>query len=236
MEPKRIALIIDLVAIVAAVLFIWQSSIKGFLVSFIDFLGYIVSVIMAGYFSSAAANLLYDKYLNIKITTALDSTIRQATSGLNWTDSVSLAVNNLPMGIRDLVSSVFKNLTDETQQFLNENAFSIAAEFINNNIKPMIISLLTSMFFVLIFSILLYLIREASKYIKGLDKISVVSTVDHVLGGVIGFFKIFLILLIVFTAADLFVVLSSNNSTLINADMLNKSLVYSLISQINPFI
>lgn len=236
MQTWQVALIIDISTVLFTVLLIWLASKKGFIASFVELVGYVLSLILAGYFSSALSNFVYDKYLQTKITTALDSSIRDATTGLDWTDAVANAVKDLPGVVSDLISSVFTSLTNETQSFVYDNTFNIADGFISTTIKPMIISLLTSIFFVIIFTIILFLIKHTSKALSNVDDIPVLGTANRVLGGILGFAKSILIIFIIFMAMNLFIKLTDNQSEYINYDTMNKSLVYTFIDSINPLV
>lgn len=236
MQPWQVALGLDLVVLAVAVIIIWLSSIRGFITTLLEFIGYIVSLVMAGYFSSALSELIYDKYLQTKIITTLDLTINETLSGLDWTEAVANAVKELPLGIRNIINSVFQSITANAQEFLYSNAQNIASDFVTNTIRPMVISLLTSLFFCIIFTIILFLIKQLVKAIKNFDKIPALGTIDRAMGGIFGALKVTLILMIFFTAVILFVKLTGNQSEFINYEMLNKSLSYTIIEKVNPFI
>lgn len=236
MQAWQTALILDLLAIIVTALLIWKSSKSGFLTSFLDYIGYLSSLIIGRYFSDAVSEFVYDKYFHEKIVATLDSAMLKMSSGLDWTDALKLATQELPGTAREIVSSVFGSLTQETQQFLYNSAMSVASDFVNTTIKPLVISLLTSIFFLLMFTLSFALIKYASKALVEKSDKALKGKLNTILGGTLGFLKAVLILLIAFTALDLFAALTDNNSSIINAGVLDSSFSHKLIQLLNPFL
>ncbi len=236
-------ILLDLILVAIVLLCIRGGSKNGFAKTVVGFLGIFVALILAAVLANPLAKLTYDKAIEKPVQTAIAGVVEDhlanATSPIpdkeEFTKVINEQLEKLPAFIRNAIN-FDENSEDYHDLFvLNDlNAETISQKICDTYLRPAALSVLTAIFFVLLFVILALIMKIVAKALKIVNKIPLLGGLNALLGGIAGLLKGAIIVLIVNWAVVTIVGDNSNLFGIITPEVINSSLVMKNLALINP--
>lgn len=228
------SLILDIILIAILVAFIAAAVKKGFVLSILELVAVIASFALAFAFSPVVAQSVYDGAVEEAMVQSIEEQIDKNIDASNIAETAELTLSVLPDFIVTLASSVGVNVDEikETISTANLNSGNIANELVTKVAQPIVVGVLTAVFFVVLAALLCFVLKIVANFISKLFDLPLVGNVNKTLGGVIGALKG--IVMLVFICTILNLLFSNGDSELSNA--VNESFVINILDYVNPFI
>jgi uncharacterized membrane protein required for colicin V production len=180
----------DILLIAILVLSISFAARKGFVRTVIELIGYIAALAAAAYLGGLLAEFVFETF----IRGGMVSSIQEQIEAAGFTDmamGIREAFDALPGYISATVAalgitpaSVAAGLADG-----GVTSGAIAASVVDLAVKPAMLSVLRSVFHMVLFLVLLFVVRRIAKASGFVNKIPLVGDLNIVLGGAFGLLK-----------------------------------------------
>ena len=218
------AVLIDILLIIVILSNITKSAKQGFIGSIIRFALLIASYILVLPISKYISKFIYDEYLKESIVQTIhNKLINQGFSN----------INNLGEVLNDSMSMVEKLINCGANMFSNDMSLvDISLSIADNIVFPMIniwISIVILAILSLIISLILKLIGKA---LTIFSYIPILGKVNILLGGIFGFFKSMIAVILISMAIDLIILVSDNQLNFLNNEIKNETYVLRYCNEI----
>lgn len=177
-------LIYDAAAALLIVICLIKGAKDGFAKTFVQTAGAIFSVIAATVVSRICASLIYTTAIQPAVLKSLETSLDNAVDTQSVTESLELAVKNLPAISRLLFD--FDSAAEKLTDSFGLSSAKIAAQVEEGVISPVVMPLLETILFIVVLIILLFVVRLLAKGSKGFNDVPVVGAVNGFFGGVLG--------------------------------------------------
>jgi hypothetical protein len=101
-------------------------------------------------------------------------------------------------------------------------------------IQPAILSLIKPIVFVLVFTVVVFVLRLVSRLFRSLNLLPVIGGVNAVFGGVLGFVQAFVIMMMVCAALRIVIGLTGNDIVFVNTAVIEKTVLFRSLYELNP--
>lgn len=162
---------------------------RGFAKTILGLLSSVISLAGAYFIGSWLSKLIYDNAIKDKIVSNVSNSMESSVS--STTSKVETATNNLPefvdkiLGYFGYNSSNINKGIDSTVHTQSQNV----ANSVESVIGPIVTALIAFLLVFLLFIILRFITGKISKMICHGFNLPVISTVNHIVGGVVGIFN-----------------------------------------------
>lgn len=224
--------ILDGIAILILVITIIVGYRRGFLKSLVQFIGCVAAFILAFSLSAPAANFTFDTFL----AEGLENTLTEAL-----VTNADAAPTELLQSLPEPILAVLENSTQlqATLENLGDAAASTAETAVEtlmtSVIRPVAVSLIQFVAFILLFVILMFVARLLAKVIKPITKLPLLRQVDGALGAVLGLIK-GVLFTIAFVSVVQLIAATGSPDSLVTQEMVESSILVSWIAEINPLV
>lgn len=193
------ALIIDMVIIAIVAFVVWRSAAHGFVRTVIEMVGYILAALLSITLSGIAADSIYTNAIRPAVIESVEDQIYNAS--LNTEEQVDAIWEELPSfvtGTLDLFGSKEKFVSDISGSIVSQSA-DVSARVADSIVKPIVVNTVKMLLSTILFIVLFAAVKFLARHINRLFRLPLISSVNSLLGGAIGFAKAFIIIgLIVF--------------------------------------
>lgn len=199
-QINSVSVIFDIIALVLAIFIIARSASKGFISSIISFFGGLASLIISSFLSRPLAEYIYGLFLKDKIISSITESIGNVStnSASEFLNSLEQSVQSLPSPIVALFQSNGQSVVDIVTNNLGQGVQTIAEDLSLKIIEPLFITLISTVFFIILFIILSLVFNLLSKLFVGIKKIPVIGKINSILGAVFGILYSLIILYVVY--------------------------------------
>ncbi len=179
------SIIIDLIVIAIIALVVYISAKQGFVRTAVGCAGFLLAIVIAFSISGPLADLTYDNFVEPSIIEAAK-------------DKASAAANTTAEQIWDYLPNFITEDSDKyniskdsiNKAIDNSDTAQKALENVSQtSIKPIVSEMIKTVYAVLLFIILLFVVNILAKIINKIFTFSVIGKLNTVLGGVVGVFK-----------------------------------------------
>lgn len=229
-----VGLIMDICLIVILGIFIWRGIHRGFIATFLAFIGGLVAIIISSKLSNYFSPMIFDKFLRQNLINGLVKAFTvNGAEGIS--NNLNESLSGMPEFIRQMVGENLSTFLTDMEDGINAGMEAAATGFVDTTLKPMVNSLL----FMVIFLIFVVILNAVIKFLIGLignmRGVPVVGHVNGVLGGVVGFLQGILVIYILLVLVGLFISLTANESSFLNMDVINQTFLTKIFYFHNPF-
>lgn len=193
----------DVVAVVLLIYFVYIGARHGILRTLVGLLGYAAAFFVARLGSPVAAQKLYDSVVRDAVKLVL--TRRMADLLGQGTAAASDITAAIPDSLRRLMGN---DALDAAGSALHTEADLWIESLIDSALREPILSLLQGLFFLVIFTLTVLLVRFFSRMFSRLYMVPVLGTVNTLLGGVFGVLEAALVLFVASLALQLLILFS----------------------------
>jgi uncharacterized membrane protein required for colicin V production len=177
---------------------IWTSARRGFLVSALRFGAWVVSIALAGAFSTALAHPLYDAFAAEPVRTLITKNISGMVNGSDAIHYAQKVIAELPDALARLAEVAGLSLPS-LQSSLAGKQFSTqnAAQLLEQNIAaPIAVAAIRMVTMLVLFWVLLGVTRFICRRVEKINRLPVLKQADKLLGAALGLLKGLLLLYI----------------------------------------
>lgn len=214
-----IPLYYDLFMIAFLILFFFIFYKKGFVASFVDVFGFVFAYLGGSYVSRLAATKIYDSMIKDKLVAYIAEQITKFQAG------VSDAFSD---GFLGTLFGTFIN-----DHSVNTAAPELAENFVKHSLEGNVINLVRIVVFLLVFIIAIMLFKLLGNALEGVNGLPIVGFPNQVLGGAMGLIIGLTIMFILCSLISL--ILGLWQSPWMNKEVIEQSLLFSKLFELNPF-
>lgn len=229
--------IFDVLIVLGAVAIVALSAKKGFVASCLDAVSVVLSGFISFKFYEPISAKLYDLCIRDLVKTTFTRALDDMASTLSFQEKVTGMVNALPetavmvakglgFKVESAISSLNQSAAVDEEALINLVTDKIAYS-IMINITEIIV-------FMILFAAICFVIRLVANFFSGnLKKVPIVGMADTLLGGVLGFVKAGVILIVVTTLLYIILSTAEADSPLV---AIGDSKLYNFLAGYNPAI
>lgn len=233
-----VALVLDLLVAAILVGFVLSGMHKGFLVSLVNAVGYLVSCAGAYIGSRVLALTVYQMFLRDRLIATVNEALRDTVADADITAQVADAMQGIPGILRNMVYGFFGDSGD-ISRMLEEEALSAASSvsvtITDQVLYPVIFVVLQSLLFLLLFAALRVILSAISETLRNLRKFPLVGMADTLAGAGLGLLQAVLVLCVVVLVSRLLISLSGGRIPVFNEETIGHSYVFRWLYTFNPF-
>lgn len=187
----------DIAAVLVFLLFVHAGASRGLIRTAISFAGYALAVAAANLLSPILAWGLYDKVVKDAIRLVILNRLGEYTG--SGADEIASAIPDSLTRIMD------GDILETVGGALGMEAGHLVDQLIDAALREPVLSILNSILFLLLFTIVLLVVRNLSRLFRGVYKIPVIGTLNTVLGGILGVLEAAAVLLVAALAMKLLI-------------------------------
>ncbi len=222
------SLIIDIIALSIIIVTIVISAKRGFLSEVVSFVGWLVSAIVAKISCTVIADYVYINFIKDKIYTAVLNSIEEKSVSLS--SSYVDFISSLPEPIQKLLGNADLSNLNAIFDDPSRSPQTIASEFSESVIGPIVMTILTALAFILVFLICIFIVKLLSQLFKGVRKIPIIGPLNSFLGILIGVIKAIIILYLLKMIADFVLTSAGGNLLGVSIEDFSKSYILKILN------
>lgn len=228
-------LILDIGLMAAVFLIVFMAARKGFVAAAVDLVGYVVSLIASWMLAGRAAQWGYERFLRERVLKKVSSIVNQYFSAEDIAANLEEIIEELPEVLTNMLSFDLDKLSVRLAG-LSSSAAGLAETFTDSVIGPSIVGLVRWIIFLLLFSLMLFIVHVCSKLLREIRRLPVIGTANSLLGGVVGFVEVILLVFAFTTALNLFFALTNDSVSWLCSDTVRATNILSKLYQYNPLL
>lgn len=199
----------DLVTILIFVVMIASCAHRGFARTIVHFIGYAASLFVAAGLSKPIAQAIYSSLIRPAMVENITAKLSQVGAEL-LPENLMEVVESLPQVLLEAVGVEKDKLVTLLHQLITGGGGDAAGQIADAIVAPLALMLLKAVFFLLLFSVCMFLVRIISSLFGGINRVPVIGSANRLLGGVIGALQAMLTLYIIAVALTLLVSLTGS--------------------------
>ena len=228
-------LVLDVGLMAAVFLIVFMAARKGFVAAIVDLVGYIVSLIASWILSGTAAQWSYDNFLRERILKQVSSVLREYFSVEEVMENLEQVIEELPSVLTNALSFEWDEVSLRLEG-IGSSAMGLAEVYTDSIIAPSVVGLIRWVIFLLLFSLMLFVVHVFSKLLRELRRLPVIGTANSLLGGVVGFVEVILLVFAFTTALHLFFALTNDSVSWLCSDTVRATNILSKLYRYNPLL
>lgn len=226
-------IVLDLIVIAIIVVFAIISAKRGFVRVAVEVVGFVAAVMISLSLSATLADFTYNKAIEPSIISSVGEVAENTT-----VDTAENAWESLPDFIKNNAERFGINKEDITQNIssnLGQNTTEIVTDISQNTIKPVAVSVLRTLYEVILMLVLLVIVKFLAKFINKLFSFSLVGKLNKILGGTLGLVKGLIIAWIFCTAVVLIISFTHNGIWIFNSENIEKTYIFKILANLIKF-
>ncbi len=229
---KFLPVILDLAAVLFVAGYIRSSARRGFVRTAVQLVGFFVSMLLANALSGPAAEYTFTHFVKEGLTEKISEQILSAGSAGSFLQTLEAVLESIPAYL--LRALEFAGLpADFTLPSVAGSAQQLAAGLVEQTIGPTCIALFSTIFFLLFFSLFLFVTRAVSRCFTGIRRIPIVGSFNSILGGCVGAVEGVLYLYLIVAIASLVLALTGDSIPYLNRQTLENTWILRLFLEKN---
>ncbi len=227
-----VPIIIDLLLVVLAGFFLYNGAKNGFARSVIYFAGYLGSLLVCVVASRFLATALFDALLRDRMVEQLNTAIGSQTTLEGVLTGVQQALAQLPGILSNALNAANIPIQDSVQQYWDAGAVDLAGSLVDRTVGPVIIGLLQSILFVVLFFICLFLVKHLANCFRFVNKIPLIGFVNKLFGGVIGLLTAGVFFVVVAMVLQLLISITGDGIPYLTTENINATYLFKWFYQL----
>lgn len=228
------SLILDAILIAIFAAFVFFAVKKGFVLTLLELVAAVLSLVLAYSFSPVVAQTTYDSFIENKMIEVVKENIDDNVDVSSTAGQAEAVLDAMPEYVVSIAASSGVDLNEIKEKISAEkiSTDNIATELVEKIAQPIVIGALTILMFMILSFLFLIALKFVAKLISKLFNIPIVGTVNKLLGGVLGAIKGVIVLILICTVLRF--ALSGGDGELSGA--ISDSYVIGMLDKINPFL
>lgn len=178
-----IAILYDILLIALLVICVVVAARRGFVGTLVHFIGYFAALIGAWLLSRPLAQWIYEKLIDPSVQQGLTEKFEEAGGDLIL--GTQQFFSSLPQGVSNALA--LAGITgDSAAGVLDFSGADVAVQVSHSIIMPAVVAILGSILFLVLFSVLLFVVRHFVRVSRLIGRIPLVGGINRFLGAVLG--------------------------------------------------
>ena len=208
----------DLAAVLFVIGYIRSAARRGFVRTVVQLIGFFISLFLANTLSGVAAEYTFSHFIQQGLTDKISEQIVSSGSADGFLQTLAAVLESIPSYLRNALE--FAGLpADLTLPSIADSTEQLA---------PTCIALFSTIFFLLFFSLFMFLTRIVARCFTGLRHIPIVGPLNSVLGGCVGAVEGVLYLYLMVAIASLVLALTGDSIPYLNRQTLESTWILRL--------
>ncbi|MGI6279446.1 MAG: CvpA family protein [Acutalibacteraceae bacterium] len=225
------AVILDLMILAIIGLCVLVSARRGFVRTFIEFVGMVLVILLANFASTPLANITYDKFMEPVILRTVESTMSENMEG-----SAKFDVSSLPEFTRRFINeSDLNRFETSVKDNINNGVNTAVTNASQKMIKPLVSGILSMVYALAIFFILMFVVRILAKIANKLFSVRALGKLNSLLGGGIGALKGIIFAAIFCLFVTVILKIDKNGFWIFTQEAVQKTLLLKFLTNLLPF-
>lgn len=224
-------IVLDLIIVAIVIFIIMQSAKHGFVRTFIELAGFILSLMIAVNISATLATQIYDSQIGPKISSGIEKELLKSGSSV---------VDSIESGLPEFVVSGAKAMKIDINQIALQNAGAsvsdLSDKIANTVAKPIITALMQAILMTLIFTILMFVVRFLAKSLNKIFNLPIIGSINRILGGCIGAAKGVVVAIAFCFILSTIITITNGGFFIFTKDAVDSSYIFKYICTFNPFL
>lgn len=220
-------LLLDVLAVVLVVSYIRRAWHKGFVRTVIQLAGFFVSLICANFFSKVAAEYTFEYFVREKLVAKVFEQVSSMGDTAGFLASMEQALQDVPQVLLNAMK--YAGIADFSVPDPSESIGELARQLVDQTVGPTCMALLTTIFFLILFSLFMFFTRNLAKVFMGLRHVPLVGPVNSFLGGCVGAVEGVAYLYVIVTVVTLVLALVGDEFPYLTREMLEQTYLIRLL-------
>ncbi len=223
-------IVLDLIVIAIVVVMALISAKRGFVRVVVEVVGFVLAVVLSMSFSGYFADITYQKGIEPAIISSINNITTDASA-----ETVDNTWDALPKFITDNADKLGFSKDDIAKsitQSVDVKSEEIAITFSNDIIKPMAISILDSLYAVVIMVVVMFIVKLLAKIINKLFTFSLAGKLNSALGGVLGVIKGIIFAGLFCSIVGLIITFTKNGIWIFNNENIENTYIFKLLMNV----
>lgn len=229
------AYILDGVVILIFLLAVHWGYRRGFFQSMINLAGCIAAALIASSLSKPLASSIFDIFMADNVHKTVSSQIVN-TDAASVKTAVGHILQNLPGPVANkMIASGFTpdKITNDLSGSLNQSAAVLTDNLVNTVVKPIAVSLLSTLCFAVLFIVITILIGILASMVNRVFRLPVLRQVNGVLGAAFGAVQGVLFVFVAVTVMSM-IAASSKSDGMLTQDVMEHTKIVHAVESVNP--
>ena len=223
MNMERILpLFLDLAAVLFVIGYIRSAARRGFVRTAVQLIGFFISLFLANTLSSVVAEYTFTNFIQQGLKDKISEQIASSGSADGFLQTLAAVLESIPSYLLNALE--FAGLpADLTLPSALNSVEQLAADIVEQTIGPTCVALFSTIFFLLFFSLFMFLTRTVARCFTGLRHVPIVGPLNSVLGGCVGAIEGVLYLYLIVAVVSLILALSGDSIPYLNRQTLENT-------------
>ena len=232
---KWMPLVLDAVLMVMVFCTVYNAAKKGFVAAAIDLIGYVISLVGSWIVAKLAAQWIFDSVLRPLVMDRVSEVLDEYFTLDQLEGELEKVLEELPAILTNTISIEKEDIIGRLQQSTGLGT-DLVSGFTDAIVAPALVGIMQIIIFVILFSILLFIVHLLSGLFQELHHLPVIGTANSLLGGVVGLVEVILLVFAFTTVLHLFFALSGDSVSWLNSDTVRASNILSKLYEYNPLL
>lgn len=234
----NVAYILDGVVILIFLMAVVSGYRRGFVVSVIYLVGCAAAALVAITLSKPLAASVYDMFLSNKVEQTVSSQISSSNTKdvASLTNSVAQALKDLPGPVSNFISTsgyTPEKIASGLSGSVNSSSADLTDKIVNTVVRPVSISLLQALCYVILFSVIMVLVGIVASTVNHVFRLPLLRRINGLLGAVLGAAQGVLYVFLAVTVISM-IAASSSSDGKITQDVMNHTVIVHAVQNVNP--
>lgn len=224
-------LLLDGVLVILALVVVVKYAKKGFLQALIHFIGVMLAFGIAIIASSLIAKAVYNGVIREQLVEAVEGLMRIPSK---QQPSISTILHYVPAILLNLLAATYGDGYASVMQDALSKRTDAPAYIADSIVAPAVVPVMSALVFFVLFLVLLLVVKLVSRIFKNVNQLPLIGPVNALLGGVLGLIVAILVLCLITKAVAMLSAINGGDGLLISKDLINKTILFRLLSLYNP--
>lgn len=223
----------DIMAALLLLCYISMSAKRGFASTVINFIGYVAALVCARVLSGMMAPALFDMGVRAGLLTKVQTALAEMPVSLEFAEETATFLEALPTYVANLMNMGGFD-TDKILQMLTDFPQEAASMLVDEVLAPVITSVIAMVLFLILFSALLFVVHNVSRFFGEVRRIPVIGPLNSALGGVVGLLTGAICLYVIVVLLRFVLMITGDSLTFLNQGLLDQTYTYKIWQQFEP--
>lgn len=220
--------ILDLIILAIVCAYAYLSAKRGFVRTIIELAGFVAIFLVITRFGTPISEKIFDTAFRGTVQTKLQTALTDA--GEQTAEAINEALPDFVVNGAEFLG------IDITDSLITSDSTSALAEKLTvDMVRPVVSSIIYAVLSLLLFGLGMYLVRILARAINSLFKISLIGTLNRVLGAVLGVGKGLVVAFVVCLIITTVISFTKSGFWFFTKENIEASLIFSKIAELNPF-
>lgn len=220
--------ILDLVILISIALFVYNGVKNGFVKGFIEFIGSIISLLLAAWSGSIISQYVYENFIKESVI----EQIADATNNLSVSEGVSNVFKTMP----SLVVRFFdiNNITESSVLSAVQSQNEAIADSVEAIFAPVYIGIINIFAVIVMLILFMIVVAALAKFVDGVFSLPILDSLNKLFGGATGLLMGCIIVFMIISIISFFEPMIEVETASSFESLVESSIVTNIMVEANP--